>query len=123
MSIDHITASIDPSAIYGGVYDPKFKPYAIYAERLLAKMWQGEVNCGPRFKAREEGQTRNDILAVMESFQCREASFREIATKAPKLHEVTMRRWLDRMAKEGILIKRAIHCDRNRIVTYQMAQK
>jgi len=123
MTIDHITASINPAAIYSGVYSTKGKPYAVHAEKMLAKLLQDDASSDVWFNFREEGETRAAIIEVMESFKGQEVLFREIATKAPKLHEITMRRWLNRMASDGALIKRAVYPEGHRMVTYQMVKK
>jgi hypothetical protein len=120
MKIDRITASINPAAIYGGVYDPKFKPYAIYAERLLAAMLQADAKKLPRYQRNEERDTRAVVLAAMASFNGQEASFNNVRDRCKSVAESTLRKWLHRLAKEGVLIKGLVTGESIEIRTYKL---
>ena len=120
MSLDHITASIDPSAIYGGVYDPKFKPYAIYAERLLADLLQSDAKKMPRYQTNEDRDTRAAVLAAMATFKGQEATLAEIAAKKQSMNDITLRKWLNRLAGEGVLEKQKMWIERATLTTYKL---
>ena len=119
MKIDRITASINPAAIYGGVYDPKFKPYAIYAERLLAKLLQADAaRARPSHEDPLEASC-DAIIRAAKSFRGKPFTRQDLMTRLGQT-VYNMPAAIDALVQDGLLEKGHVWASGARWVTYQV---
>jgi hypothetical protein len=74
----------------------------------------------PRYQTNEDRDARAVVLAAMATFKGQEATFAEIAAKKHSMNDITLRRWLNRLAVEGVLEKQKMWIERATLTTYKL---